>query len=103
MLLYPLLVGYPQELVFRAFFMYRYGALFPGAVSLILANALSFGLYHMFYFNWIAPTVASLGGVLFAVRYISTRSVLAAGIEHGLWGDLLFTVGLGWYLYSGSI
>ena len=103
MLLYPILVGYPQELVFRAFFVHRYGALFPGAAVLIAANALSFGLYHMFYFNWVAPTVAALGGVLLAVRYLSTGSVLAAGVEHGLWGDLLFTTGLGWYLYSGSI
>jgi len=28
---------------------------------------------------------------------------LAAGLEHALWGDLLFTLGLGWYFYTGSI
>jgi hypothetical protein len=30
-------------------------------------------------------------------------SALMAGIEHGIWGDFLFTVGIGWYFYSGSI
>jgi hypothetical protein len=27
----------------------------------------------------------------------------SAVVEHGLWGCFAFTVGLGWYVYSGAI
>jgi hypothetical protein len=47
--------------------------------------------------------LSMLGGWLFAYRYHRTGSVFAVSLEHGLWGDFLFTVGLGRYLYSGSI
>jgi membrane protease YdiL (CAAX protease family) len=103
MLLYPLLAAYPQELLFRAFFFYRYRTLFPNDASLVVLNGISFGLAHLLYGNWIAVTLSTLGGLLFAYRYLRTGSLLAVSIEHGLWGDFLFTIGIGWYLYSGSI
>ncbi len=102
-LLYPLLAVYPQELVFRAFFFHRYRNLFPDSFTLILFNGISFGIAHLFYANWFAPLLSTFGGMLFAYRYAKTDSLLAASIEHGLWGNFLFTIGLGWYFYSGSI
>ncbi len=27
----------------------------------------------------------------------------AVSIEHALWGNFLFTVGIGWFFYSGAI
>lgn len=102
-LLYPLLAVYPQELVFRAFFFHRYGELFSSGFTLILLNGISFGIAHLFYANWFAPVLSMFGGMLFAYRYKKTDSLLAAAIEHGLWGNFLFTIGLGWYFYSGSI
>ena len=103
LVLYPLLAAYPQELLFRAFFFQRYQRLFPGAGTMILASALSFGLAHVFYGNPVAPLASLLGGLLFGYRYQNSGSLLAAGLEHGLWGNLLYTLGLGWYFYSGSI
>ena len=103
MLLYPLLAAYPQELVFRAFFFARYGSLFSSPLLLVLCNGVSFGLAHLFYGNWIAVSLATVGGLLFACRYVRTGSHLAATVEHSLWGNFLFTIGVGWYLYSGSI
>lgn len=44
-----------------------------------------------------------IGGILFARTYERSNSLLAACIEHGLWGDLLFTLGLGWCFYTGVI
>jgi membrane protease YdiL (CAAX protease family) len=103
MLLYPFLAALPQEVIFRAFFFSRYGVLFSNPVVLVACNGLSFGLAHLVYGNWTALVLSTLGGWLFAYRYHRTGSLLAVGLEHGLWGDLLFTLGIGWYLYSGSI
>lgn len=103
LLLYPLLAAYPQEIIFRAFFFHRYGLLFPGRRSLIIVNGLSFGLAHILYGNWLSPVLSTCGGLLFAFRYSQSRSTLIAAIEHGLWGNFLFTVGYGWFFYSGAI
>ncbi len=103
LLLYPVLAAYPQELVFRSFFFQRYGVLFPNSGVLILFNSVSFGLAHVVYGNAIAPLLTGLGGFVFAYRYLRTKSLVAVSIEHALWGSFVFTIGFGWYLYSGSI
>jgi membrane protease YdiL (CAAX protease family) len=103
MLLYPVLSAYPQELIYRAFFVQRYACLFRSERGLMLASALAFGWSHVFLGNWIAPVFATLGGLLFARTYLRSGSLLQAALEHGLWGDLLFTLGTGWYFYAGSI
>ena len=103
MCFYPLLSVYPQEIIFRAFFFHRYKCLFPTPTRMIIASALAFGMAHIFFGHWIAVSLSILGGALFAITYHKTRSTLASVIEHGLWGDFLFTVGLGWYFYGGSI
>lgn len=103
LVLYPLLAAYPQEVVFRGFFFRRYRTLFPKPWVMVLASGLSFGLAHCWYGNWVAPLISGLGGILFGYRYLQSRSVLAVGLEHSLWGLALFTVGLGWFFYSGSI
>lgn len=102
-LLYPLLAAWPQEVIFRAFFCRRYAALFPRPAALMAASAISFGLAHALYGNWVAPILSAAGGALFTWRYLRSGSALVAGLEHGLWGDFLFTSGLGWFFYSGSI
>ena len=101
--LYPLLAAYPQEIIFRGFFFHRYQPLFPNQGAMVVVNAVCFGLAHVIYGNWVAPLLSTFGGVLFAYRYLKSGSLLAAGIEHGLWGNFLFTIGIGWYFYSGAI
>ncbi|HVS63967.1 MAG TPA: CPBP family glutamic-type intramembrane protease [Thermoanaerobaculia bacterium] len=101
--LYPLLSVYPQEIIFRTFLFERYRAVIPDPRHRVAASALSFALAHLFFANWIAPVLSLLGGLLFATSYARRRSTLLVCVEHGLWGDLLFTVGLGWYFYGGSI
>lgn len=103
LVIYPILAAYPQEVVFRGFFFRRYRPLFRDPRLMILASGVSFGLAHVFYGNWVAPLVAGLGGMLFGWRYLRSGSLVAVGIEHGLWGNLLYTLGLGWFFYSGSI
>ena len=40
---------------------------------------------------------------LFARTYAGSRSFLQAVVEHSLWGNFIFTIGLGWYFYGGAI
>ena len=103
MLLYPLLSVYPQEIIFRTLFFHRYRRLFTTPAVMILASGIAFGWAHLFFGHWIAVSLSAAGGILFASTYWRSKSTLAAVLEHGLWGDFLFTVGLGWYFYGGSI
>lgn len=103
MFCYPVLSAYPQELIYRAFFMERYGSLFASDWQRVLVSALFFGWAHAFLGNWIAPLFTAAGGILFARTYLRSGSLVQCALEHGLWGDLLFTVGIGWFFYAGSI
>ena len=100
---YPLASAYPQELIFRTFLFHRYAPLLGEKWAMILFSAVAFGLAHAVLANWIAIVLSTLGGLIFAATYARTRSTLMAAIEHGLWGDFVFTVGLGWYFYAGSV
>jgi membrane protease YdiL (CAAX protease family) len=100
---YPVASAWPQEIVFRAYFFRRYAALFRSERALCLASALAFGWAHAFLGTWIAVALSTAGGFLFARTFARTRSTLAAAAEHALWGDVLFTLGWGWYLWAGSI
>ena len=103
MVLYPVFSVYPQEVVWRAFLHHRYRQLMPTTTATILTSALAFGLMHIVFRNWIAVVLCVWGGVLFARTYERTRSTLAVVIEHALYGCLVFTIGLGWYFYGGSL
>jgi membrane protease YdiL (CAAX protease family) len=103
MVAYPVLSVYPQEVIFRTFLFHRYRNLLPTPVARITASGTAFGAAHLFFGNWIAPVLTTLGGFLFARTYQRSKSTFQASLEHALWGDFLFTVGLGWYFYGGSI
>ncbi len=102
MVLYPLLSVYPQEFLYRAFFFHRYRPLFENDMSLVLASALAFGFVHIIFGNWLSVGLTAIGGVLFGITYLQTGSLLAAAVEHAIFGNFLFTIGLGEYFYHGS-
>ena len=101
LLLYPLLSALPQEVIFRAFLFHRYRRLFTDPRVMMLVSASAFALAHLQLGNLLAPGLTFLGGLLFAYTFGTTRSMPMATLEHGLWGDWLFTVGLGVYFYGG--
>lgn len=103
MLLYPLLSVYPQELIYRSFFFHRYRRLIPHPSLMIGLNALLFGYIHIIFHNWMAVLLTTLGGLYFAILYQRSRSLLFVSVVHALYGNLLFTLGLGSYFYHGSI
>lgn len=96
MALYPVLSVVAQVIVFRCFFFARYEKLFAPR-TLVALNALCFGLSHGPNGNWIAPVFAALGGALLAISYRQHRSLLWAVLEHAAYGNLVFTLGIGWY------
>jgi uncharacterized protein len=102
MVLYPLVSVTTQEIMFRLFFFSRYGALFGGnAQAAIVLNALLFAFVHIIFQNAVSVVISLFGGLLFAWRYDATRSYWAVVLEHALYGNLLFTLGLGRYFYTG--
>lgn len=91
MVLYPVLMVWPQELIFRTFFFHRYRTLFKRSGRMIVVSSLNFGVAHLFYGNWVAPALSLVGGLLFGWRYQASRSLPLVSLEHALWGDYLFT------------
>jgi len=101
LLFYPIIMVYPQELFFRLFFVERYGAALGSKKWVVLINGFLFGWVHILYGNWIAVAFSTVGGFLFMDTFLRTRSMKLVWLEHALYGNLIFTVGLGEYFYSG--
>lgn len=103
MVMYPVLSALPQEFIFCNFFFRRYEPFFGRGKLMIFMSALVFAFAHMLYINPIAPTISFIGGLIFADTFARHRSLALVTIEHGLYGNTLFLVGLGWYFYSGAV
>jgi len=99
--LYPLVSVYPQELFYRAFFFHRYQPLFGSGWGMLLASAFAFGFVHIIFRNWLAVGLCVIGGVLFSYTYQTSGSLLLACVDHAIFGDFLFTIGLGQFFYHG--
>ena len=103
MIFYPIFSALPQEFIFCKFFFYRYKSIFISDNNLVISSALFFAITHILFLNFIAPILSFIGGLLFANTYNKHRSLLLVSIEHGLYGNTLFFIGLGWYFWGGSI
>jgi membrane protease YdiL (CAAX protease family) len=57
---------------------------------------------HIVFKNPLALLLTFGGGILFAKTYEDTRSLVISLIEHALYGNYVFTLGLGKYLYLGA-
>ena len=103
LVLYPLLSALPQEFIFCTFFFDRYKRFFPTERLMVLASAIVFAYAHVLFINWVAPTLSFVAGLIFAMTYSRTKSLALVTIEHGLYGNVLFLVGLGWYFHGGAV
>ena len=68
---------------------------------MIAASAITFGFVHIVFGNWLAVLLSAIGGVLFSTTYLRTASLAVVCLEHALFGDFLFTIGLGRFFYHG--
>ncbi|MEM8550166.1 MAG: CPBP family intramembrane glutamic endopeptidase, partial [Verrucomicrobiota bacterium] len=102
-LVYPLFSALPQEFIFCTFFFERYQRFFPTDKLMILASAVVFAYAHVLFINLVAPVLSFIAGLIFASTYAKTKSLALVTIEHGLYGNYLFIVGLGWFFYGGAV
>ncbi len=99
MFFYPLWSAFPQEFIYRTWFFHRYRDLFRREWLFFLANAFLFSFSHIIFRNWLALALTFAGGFLFALTYHRSRSLMTVFIEHTLYGDFIFTVGIGQFFY----
>ena len=92
---YTVLSVWPQEIISRTFFMNRYAGLFRSNYLLVFINAVLFSLAHLFFRNTLVSILTFLGGLLFALTFLKYKSTLLVSIEHAIYGNWLFTVGMG--------
>jgi len=103
MLLYPIFSALPQEFIFCKFFFYRYKSLFKNDNNLVIFSGIFFSITHLLFLNFIAPILSLIGGLLFANTYKKYRYLLLVSLEHCLYGNTLFFIGIGWYFWGGSV
>ncbi|MCD8519920.1 MAG: CPBP family intramembrane metalloprotease [Alphaproteobacteria bacterium] len=103
MIAYPVLSALPQEFIFCSFFFERYKPFFGSGMRMVAASMIVFAYAHILYINPVAPTLSLIGGLIFALTYRKTNSLALVTIEHGLYGNFLFVVGLGYYFHGGSV
>ncbi len=95
LIVYAFLSVFPQELIYRTFFFERYRSLFSNQWLFIFINAIVFSIAHIFFQNVLVQVLTFIGGLLFAYTYYKTKSTLLVSIEHAVYGNWLFTVGMG--------
>lgn len=92
---YGLVSVWPQEVIFRTFFFQRYASLFSNQKLQIFVNAILFSLAHLFFRNVLVIVITFIGGLLFARTYLKYKSTTLVSLEHALYGNWLFAVGMG--------
>ncbi len=92
---YTFLSVWPQEIIYRTFFFERYKEWVNNKWLFIFINAILFSLAHLFLRSFLVQIITFIGGVLFAYTYQKTKSTTLASIEHAIYGNWLFTVGMG--------
>lgn len=95
LLVYTFLSVWPQEIIYRTFFFERYDVVFKNKTLFIFINAIVFSLAHLFFRNTLVSILTFIGGIIFGYTYLKYRSTTAVSIEHALYGNWLFTVGMG--------
>ncbi len=103
MILYPVLSVYPQEMIYRRYFFRRYSVLVEKPWLRVAVSAALFGWMHVIFRNDIAIVLTAIGGFIFADTYRRTGSLRLTCLEHSLYGQLIFTIGLGEFFYHGTI
>ena len=100
---YPIFSAFPQEFIFCTFFFIRYKTLFKNEKNLVFTSAIIFCFAHIFSINWVAPLLSIFGGFIFASTFKKTKSLILVSLEHALYGNSLFAIGLGWFFWGGSV
>ena len=98
-LFYPVFSAFGQEIIYRTFLSRRYSLILPKGWQFVLASALTFSFMHIVYYDPVSMILTFIGGLYFARVYQQTRSVLFTSVLHGIFGIMIFGVGLGQYFW----
>ncbi len=101
--LYPIFSALPQEFIFCKFFFSRYKCFFGKQALMVTMSSAAFCIAHVLFINWVAPVLGFIAGLIFAGTYRKTKSLLIISVEHSLYGNMLFFIGLGWFFWGGSV
>lgn len=98
-LFYPVFSAFGQEIIYRTFLNRRYSRIFTKGWHFVLASALTFSFMHIVYYDPVSMILTFIGGLYFAWNYTLTRSVLFTSVLHGIFGIMMFGVGLGQHFW----
>lgn len=96
---YPVFSAFGQEVIYRTFLFRRYGLIFPRGWQVLVASGISFSFMHIVYYDPVSMILTFIGGLYFARLYQLTRSVLFCSVMHGLFGIMIFGIGMGQYFW----
>ncbi|MEM9340070.1 MAG: CPBP family intramembrane glutamic endopeptidase [Bacteroidota bacterium] len=97
---YPVFSCLPQEIIFRKFFFWRYQSLFKNTTVMVLINGLLFSFAHLYFENLAALGITFIGGIIFALSYLKSRSLLFITIEHAFYGLILLSSYMNQHFYK---
>ena len=98
-LFYPVFSAFGQEIIYRTFLYNRYKRILPRDWHFVLASGITFSFLHIVYYDPVSMILTFVGGLYFARVYQLTRSVLFSSVLHGLFGMMIFGVGMGQYFW----
>lgn len=103
MILYPVLSVVPQEIIYRVFIFSGHRNALPTMGLRVLVSAVLFGWLHVIYAGYFAIFSSALAGLAIGVSYNlhegKKGAIWPIILEHALYGQLVFTLGLGKYFY----
>ena len=106
-LLYPIFSVLPQELIYRVYIFEVHKNLLTPPLLALLVSALLFAWVHIVFAGWFAVAACALAGLALGFNYHSNRTKKGAIwpliLEHSLYGQIIFTLGLGEYFYYPRI
>lgn len=106
-LLYPLFSVLPQELVYRIYIFEVHKKLLGTQLVALLVSSVLFAWVHIVFAGWLAVAACMLAGLALGYSYACNRSkkgaIWALILEHSLYGQMIFTIGLGEYFYSPRV
>ena len=98
-LFYPVFSAFGQEIIYRTFLSRRYSGILAKEWHFVVASAFTFSFMHIVYYDPVSMILTFIGGLYFARNYQITRSVLFTSVLHGIFGIMMFGVGLGQHFW----
>lgn len=103
MLLYPPLSVAPQEIIYRVFIFTAHRRALASPFMRVAVSAILFGWLHIIYAGSFAVLTSTAAGLCLGLNYNAHEDRQGAlwplVLEHALYGQLVFTLGLGRYFF----